>query len=212
MTIRLRKIEAHREHFRRFDNSLDMLCYRRRFPAIAVRGLGDRFRQMSAARRYFSLGLVAWITFGVFWYVSRYLFAFYLCVGGVPTPPQGLDYQLLNYRICAEDLDAVRNGEILVDDEGQTVLDPHLDFIMIISLQSDGKAEIARKVQECCFERGSVWPRRAIVLIDHGPKTSYQEVIDVVDQLGALEHKQICKSPEYQFINRKEALANVDSD
>jgi hypothetical protein len=199
LSFRRRSEEARYEHFRRVENSLDMLCYQRRQPAIALRGLGDRLRHIATSRPYFSLGFVAWITFGVYWYVTRYLGLFYLIVG-MPINGHGFDFNLPNYQITAGDLAALQSGVILVDDNGRTVIDPNLDYVLVINVERTTREQIESELEGICFEAGSFWPRERFILIEYGAGTTYHEMVEVLDPIYGLERTHGCKRPWIRFV------------
>ena len=199
MSFRRRSLEARREHWRRVENSLDWAWYEPRRPAVAVRGLGDRLRHIATARSYLSLGFVAWMALALFLQLKLVLQIFFMLTG-FPLEPRGLAYSLPNYRISAGDFAALQSGAILADDNGRTVIDPNLDYVLVIDADIASEEEIERELDGVCFEAGSFWPRERFILIEYGAETTYQEVVEVLDQIYGLERRRACKAPPVRFV------------
>ena len=192
--MRLRHRPGHRwdprfSHFRRIENSLDHLYVRRVFPVLTTRSLSDRFRNIEASRSHFSLGYVSWLTFGVFWYISSYLFIFYATTSVFSTQ-HGLPIDQSPYAWTSDIVESHRNGYQLIGEDGTVLLDPDFDELLLVRIGSERTiaAETLAEVvtRDCSRKETHGIPRRIRIMIHPDPGASYQDVVTVLEEAARI--------------------------
>ena len=168
-------------HFRRIENTLDHNYVRTVFPVLTTRSLFDRFRNIDASRTHLSLGYVSWVMFGVFWYISSYLFTFY-STSSVFYSRHGVPFRNQEYAYTSEIMESYHDGYQLIGEDGEVLLDPDFDKMLPAGLPDlDGEV-----VRLCSRQETHGVPGKIRIMVRPEPEAAYQDVVTELDEAALI--------------------------
>lgn len=205
-------------YYRDVENSLDMECYRRRFPGVRRLGLSARMSHIRASLHRKSLGYASWGAFAAFLRIGLLLFTFFAVttVSRHNSPGIGIPLTLPVYRLTAEHVGYLEKGYPLVDGHGNTYLDPRFDRILTLDLPAPPAAfdRFGDDIDRLCDRaRRTPIPRKLAVFIDPAEESTYADVVTALDAVAlSLNDAPECPAQVHLVTDQGVSILRVDAD